>query len=1033
MNHPREGRRPPALPALAALVVAALALLAALPAPAAAQGQYFGQNQVQYDRFNWRVLETEHFLIHYYPGERAPVMDAARMAERAYARLSRILDHQFREKKPIVLFASRAAFAQNNVTGDLGEATGGVTEALRHRILLNFTGDARSFDHVLTHELVHAFQYDVFARGKAGSGLQTLAQANLPLWFGEGMAEYLALGPDSPVTDLWIRDAALNGRLPTMEQLTKRPDRWFPYRFGHSLWAYIGERWGDEAIGQVLAAVPGGTVDRAFRRELGVSLDELADEWREAMQARYLPAIAALERPRQVAQPLLTERKSGGEVFLAPTLSSDGRTIAFLANGSFARGEVFVDLWLGDAQTGKRLHHLVKSTTDPDYEELRILYSQSAFSPDGRWLAFTAQRHARDVLYLADVRAGRVGPRLKLPVDAVGPSFSPDAQRIVFAGLSGGRSDLWMVNVDGSGAHALTSDRWADMQPSWSPDGKHVAFATDRGEGADEATLTFPRWRIAVMDLATRAIEILPGQAGLNLNPQWAPDGKTLAYVSDRGGSPNIYLYDFTTRQHAQLTNFATGVAGVTELSPAISWAWKADRLAFTYFEDNRYTVWSIVNPRSLRKSLAPPAPRPFAARLPTDSAVTIASLLDSATIGLPDTTTFRDGGYRLRLQPEYIARPTIAYAPDNFGRNYFGGTTVILSDMLGNHRLGLAGEVNGRAREARLFAGYTNLTRRLQRAVGFSQAPFYFLSANTVRPAADANTFVESQEIATFVVRQLFAHASYPLDRFTRLEAGVSGNRVSRQRWYLRRTITNDRPGAFSSDSIRSDPGIGYADADLALVSDNTLFGRSGPIAGRRLRLQVSPVTGSYRWVEYLGDYRRYDPIVFGSLTLATRMYANLSVGPDENAMPKYIARPDFVRGYDRHSSFYATCPVFGPSTSGCSAVQLLGSRVAVANAELRFPVIRTAEVAFLPFPVPPIEGVVFADAGLAWSAGQAIYGTRPDNYDVTKQRFPLRSWGAGIRVNILDYVTLRWDYAIPLDQPGRKGFWTWSLWPGF
>ncbi|MBK8248838.1 MAG: hypothetical protein IPK85_15760 [Gemmatimonadetes bacterium] len=155
-----------------------LALLAGA-APAAAQ-QYFGQNQVQFDEFKWQVLETEHFLIHYYPETADIINDAARMAERSYARLSRLLNHQFREKKPLVLFRSRTDFGQNNVTGDLGEGTGGVTEALRHRVLLPFTGDFQSFEHVLAHELVHSFQYDIFARGRAGGGLQTLAQVQPP-------------------------------------------------------------------------------------------------------------------------------------------------------------------------------------------------------------------------------------------------------------------------------------------------------------------------------------------------------------------------------------------------------------------------------------------------------------------------------------------------------------------------------------------------------------------------------------------------------------------------------------------------------------------------------------------------------------------------------------------------------------------------------------------------------------------------------------------------------------------------------------
>src|SRR4030081_3532499 len=153
--------------------------------------QYFGMNQVQYKHFNWRVIETEHFLVHYYPEERAGAMDASRMAERAYARLSKVLDHQFREKKPIILFASRAEFAQNNVTGDLGEGTGGVTEALRHRLILPLTGDLGSFDHVLGHEMVHEFQYDIFARGKAGANLQTLNQIDSPHYLMEVTSDYL--------------------------------------------------------------------------------------------------------------------------------------------------------------------------------------------------------------------------------------------------------------------------------------------------------------------------------------------------------------------------------------------------------------------------------------------------------------------------------------------------------------------------------------------------------------------------------------------------------------------------------------------------------------------------------------------------------------------------------------------------------------------------------------------------------------------------------------------------------------------------
>jgi Tol biopolymer transport system component len=1017
--------------------VASLALLLAGAMPAGAQN-YFGQNQVQYDRFKWEILDTEHFQIYYYPEEREATVDAARMAERAYARLSRVLDHQFREKKPIVLFSSRADFGQNNVTGDLGEGTGGVTEPTRHRMLLNFTGDYRSFEHVLTHEMVHAFQFDIFARGKAGNGLGTLAQFLPPLWFSEGMAEYLSLGPPTPFTEMWMRDAALYGKIPTIKELSDDPDTYFPYRYGHSLWAYIGAKYGDEAIGQIMNAVPSVGVERAFRRELGISYEELGDGWREDLQKRLLPPIAAMDRPHKFAQPLLNPDNSGGDIFLAPAYSSDGKSIAFLANGSLLKGQVFIDLWLADGETGKRTDRLVRSTFDPNFEELRVLYSQSAFSPDGRTIALTAQREAKDVLYLFDVASRKEIRRFDLPIKSVtGPSWSPDGTRIVFSGMTGGITDLYIVNTKSGALTRLTNDKFGDVQPQWSPDGKTIAFATDR-DSASLDLLRFLPMRIALLDLASKTITVVPGQAGLNLDPQWSPDGKSIAYVSDRTGTANIFLYDRGSHEHYQLTNVTGGISALTEYSPSISWARGADRLAFTYYENSKFTIWTVANPRSLEKTPYRAPPRVVVAVPPpsdsTTPPVSIAALLDSFDLALPDTTKFRVSPYHVRFQADYATRPSVDYAPDAFGRSLFGGTTVVLSDMLGNNHLAIAGEINGRISEARALLGYTSLAGRWQYSTGLSQAPYYFLSADSLSNTAEPGVALENQEITTYVARQAFGVTAYPLNRFTRVEFGAGFNNIDRSRLFVTRKIFNgNSAGTYSVDSTRRDPTLNYFDGQIALVSDNTLFGNTGPIMGRRFRFQVSPVTGSYDWVQYLADYRRYDPILFNFLTIATRLYTDLSIGKDEGAFPKYIARPDFVRGYDRNSSFYLTCPVIGANPTNCSAVQLLGSRVAVANAEVRFPLLRQIQLGFMPGKLPPVDGLFFYDAGLAWSRGQSVSLSRPVDYNVDAQRYPLQSYGFGLRINLFNYAILRWDYAVPINQVGHKGFWTWSLWPSF
>src|SRR5687768_3022475 len=158
-----------------------------------AGAQYFGRNKVQYHSFDFQIIRTEHFDVYYYDQERAAVMDAARMAERSYARLSKILQHEFRQRKPIILYASHTDFQQTNaLSGFIDESTGGVTEAYKNRIIMPFTGSYADFDHVLNHEMVHAFQYDViFSRGVLNES-SPFGAARMPLWFMEGMAEYLS-------------------------------------------------------------------------------------------------------------------------------------------------------------------------------------------------------------------------------------------------------------------------------------------------------------------------------------------------------------------------------------------------------------------------------------------------------------------------------------------------------------------------------------------------------------------------------------------------------------------------------------------------------------------------------------------------------------------------------------------------------------------------------------------------------------------------------------------------------------------------
>lgn len=1049
-------------------------LALALGTPALLSAQYFGQNKVQYESFDWKIIQTEHFDVHFYPVEREAAMDAARMAERSYARLSKILGHRFRERKAIILYASHSDFSQTNTTpGDVGEGTGGFTDFFKQRNIMPLTGSYADIDHVLTHEMTHQFQLDIFSSGKGGSALQGVLQVQPPLWFMEGMAEYMSLGPVTPETAMWLRDAVLENKLPTIEQLTYDP-RIFPYRFGHALWAYIGERWGDEAIGEILEGTTRGGIEASFKRVTGLTLQQLSVQWRDAVQAKYLPQIGSRVRARDVSQALLTEKRDKGTLHLAPALSPDGSRVVYFGEGNW----YFVDMWLADGKTGQPIRRILKSTQSSNYETYRFINSQANWSPDGKYLAFAAKRGPRDNIVIVDVARNREVKSIVVKLNGVTtPSWSPDGEKLVFTGYDGGVTDLFVINKDGTGLKRLTEDKYADLHPVWSPDGKTIAFATDRGPDTDFRTLKIGNFRIALYHLDTGAIEVLPHMdQGKNASPQWAPDGRSLAFVSDRNGVSNVFLYDFDTRNIYQLTDFYTGAQGITPLSPVLSWSRGADRLAFNYYENGKYDIYTVDNPRALKREPYAPAPLAAAAVAQAQPArdtgvaridrnpqvgeggsiyrsaqgfrasadlgrasdtskfvapLTVARLLDSANFALPDTSEFTIKPYHIGFTADYIARPQVGYVRDNFGQGFYGGSAITLSDMLGNHNLAFGLAVNGRIDEAQALAAYTNLTHRLNWSVGLTQDPyFYFLNAiYTFDPNTGEPLYV--QQIRRLVFRSAFVEAQYPFSRFSRMELGLQATNVDDAVYQVVEPLV--------SQPYEQKIGLGshnYIQPRLALVHDNTFMGYSGPLAGRRSRFEISQTIGGWRFFQGLADYRRYDKLV-GPVVLATRGLFLGRFGRDAGQFQNFIGVTDFLRGQTSGSYDRNECAVFqtppANSQTGCVALdRLIGSRLAVGNAEIRFPILTRQIFRKLPSAVPPIEGAFFYDVGFAWNAGNTLKWSLGPTDDPENVRSALQSYGASIRTNLFGFAVLRLDYARPLNRP-IKSLWTLSIGPTF
>jgi Tol biopolymer transport system component len=1005
-------------------------ILAVCGSASTAEAQYFGQNKVQYEQFKFKVKATDHFDIYYYPEEQQAVDLAARMAERWYARLSRVLRHELSSRQPIILYAAHPHFQQTNaLPGDIDEGTGGVTEMFKRRVILPFAGGLAETDHVLGHELVHAFQYDIAASEDSEGRPSGPGVLSLPLWFIEGMAEYLSLGPVDANTAMWVRDATSREKMPSIKKLSD-PD-FFPYRYGHAFWAYVAGRWGDSAVGDMLRATgPSGDIDAALQDVLGTDEETLTKDWHAETQKTYAALFESTQKPETFARTLMNEKTSGGSLNLAPALSPDGKRMVFLSE----RSRLSVDMYLADVESGKVIRQLTKTAGDPHFDSLEFLSSAGDWAPDNKRFVFSALSKGQPVLTIMDVDSGKRLLEQEFPDigEIYNPAWSPNGQQIAFSGLKGGLLDLFIFDISTRALTQLTNDPFADSDPEWSPDGSQLAWVTDRFS-SDMKTMQFGNYRIGLMDVATRQIRQLAGfSSGRNTNPEFTADGRAMFFIATPDGIPNVYRTELATGATTRITNVLSGVSGITPLTPALSVAAAASTVVFSVFEADKYNLYAMTD-KDTGTAAATAVNAQDAAVLPPvtrrKNDVDVQTLLQTPSAGLPAEQNYPDKDYSAKLGLDMVGQPTVGVGVDRWGAYAGGGISFIWSDVLGNHQLGTTVQLTNRFEDIGGAVMYLNRTHRWNWGVIGEQTP-YSLSQWAQGFVVDPNFGVAFAQ-QEYRIRQINQAATgitqYPFSRAQRVEFSGGVRRIS-----FHQEVRTDffSPTTFQSlgntkEKLASPDSLTLGEASAALVWDTSVFGATSPIVGQRYRFEMSQSTGTLQYSGALADYRKYFMARPFTLALRGMHYGRYGRDSEDSRMsPLFLGYANIIRGYEVSSFTADECQT--NATSSCVQFDnLVGSRMLVTNVELRAPLVGLFKPRAM-YGGVPVEVGVFADAGVAWTST-----TKPTF--AGGDRDWAKSVGATIRFNAFGFAVGEVDYVRPLDRPGRGWMWQFNLIPGF
>ncbi len=964
----------------------AAAAVAAAPLPAWAQ---FGRNKVTYGDFKWKIYASPHFDVYYYFDDDRLLQQLVSEAESAYLEVSRTLDHELRIRIPLILYRNHADFEQTNITlAELPEGVGAFAEPIQNRMVVPIDEPSDKRFALLKHELTHIFEFDILY----GGSLRRALRGNAPLWLMEGLASYVGDDEDS-FDQMVIRDAVVNNIVPPISALNVLT--FLTYRYGNAVFSYIEDKYGAEGVRTFLfefrKQLVGGNVEKAFKDAFGLDLDQFDREFARWLRQRYIPILTSKRAPVEYG-PEIGATKPGRYTF-SPSLSPSGELIAALSTPGLELDAVVLS-----ARDGKEVRNLTKGFTTRFENIIAGAFEAKrdiTWSPDGDRVAFFVRRENDRPLLIYDVTNGRLEDRIGFPsvTNENSPAFSPDGKWIAFSGNRDGVWDIFLYNLETKELVNATEDEYYDLNPSWSADGKSLLYNRRIGE--------FPKIFTVEVGAPERKTQLTAGAAS-DVQPTWSRDGRWIYFSSDRGlyGVFNLHRLDLATGTIERLTDLVGGAFAPIELLPDPD---RVPQLAYAAFDGGTFRLHRMklagapveeairvgksepqTSPKapSRRKPrtgterpagsaapatpASPPPSRPPASVrgvrrhpgvLPASLGGEVPPLSPPAADPAPDQEPpgdvlpqdegdtdlepfappldlTLDPDKKEKYRPKWnIDMPDLFVGVTNDG-DFLTNFVFNFSDLLGDQRVSLV--ASSVASYTNFDLAYYNLSGRWDWGARIFDYRDYYLASDGFETEA-----VNRRQRYSAVT----AFAQYPFSRYTRFESTVG---------YAQRRYDQPFFNPFTGQTEFLSSASDFPYLSLGLVYDSVRFQGFGPYQGKQIALTVTGATFTggddegESVIQYSLDTRFYQGITQRSL-LALRLIGVFQTG--NSGVIYSIGGINEIRGYG-YSQFF-------------------GDNYILANLELRFPLLDSMRLPF-GLNLAPVRGFIFVDFGTTWFGDQ-------------------------------------------------------------
>ncbi len=342
---------------------------------------------------------------------------------------------------------------------------------------------------------------------------------------------------------------------------------------------------------------------------------------------------------------------------------------------------------------------------------------------------------------------------------------------------------------------------------------------------------------------------------------------------------------------------------------------------------------------------------------------------------------------------------------------------------MLGYHTVVGMTQIASQLIDSSLLVGYQNSKQRLNWGAVAQRIPYVYGQYSTgIGEVLREPAYIEELLLYRQINYQVAGFATYPFSQVQRFElfGGFQLIDFDLERRIRAFSLIDGYKLIDDKEKLPSPESLSFGFASAALVYDSSLFGATGPIIGQSYRFEVAPYVGTIDFYTILADYRRYF-MPLRPFTLAFRFlhYGRYGKGGEDSRLyPIYIGYESLVRGYNSGSFDYDEIDF--------DYASLFGSKIFVANAELRFPLFNVLGLGRGYYGILPIDFIAFFDTGVAWWDE-----FKPDF--LGGSRHLVSSTGVGLRMNVFGYLVIGVNYVKPLNRARKGWYFQFSFFPGF